>query len=47
MHATRAPSAAKVSGRVTYSQELLHEYGEIERPRGLGAERAGSGYSKI
>jgi len=37
----------KVSGRVTYSQELLHEYGEIERPRGLGAERAGSGYSKI
>jgi NAD(P)-dependent dehydrogenase (short-subunit alcohol dehydrogenase family) len=37
----------KVSGRVTYSQELLREYGEIERARGLGAERGGSGYSKI
>src|SRR5262245_44144054 len=37
----------KVSGRVTYSQELLHEYGEIEKPRGIGSERRGSGYSKI
>jgi NAD(P)-dependent dehydrogenase (short-subunit alcohol dehydrogenase family) len=37
----------KISGRVTYSQELLQEYGEIERARGIGADRAGSGYSKI
>jgi hypothetical protein len=32
---------------VTHSQELLREYGEIERARGIGAERGGSGYSKI
>ena len=38
---------AKISGRVTYSQEILHEYGELERARGIGAERGGSGYSKI
>jgi citronellol/citronellal dehydrogenase len=37
----------KVSGRVTYSQELLHEYGELTHARGIGAERAGSGYAKI
>jgi NAD(P)-dependent dehydrogenase (short-subunit alcohol dehydrogenase family) len=37
----------KISGRVTYSQELLQEYGEIERARGIGADRAGSGYPKI
>jgi NAD(P)-dependent dehydrogenase (short-subunit alcohol dehydrogenase family) len=37
----------RVSGRVTYSQEILHEYGELERARGIGAERAGSGYAQI
>jgi len=36
-----------VSGRVTYSQELLHEYGLIESPKGLGIDRDGSGYSRI
>ena len=38
---------AKSSGRVTYSQEILHESGELERARGIGAARGGSGYSKI
>jgi len=37
----------KISGRVTYSQEILHEYGKLERARGIGAERGGSGYSKL
>ena len=37
----------KISGRVTYSQEILHEYGELERARGIGAERRGSGYAQI
>jgi citronellol/citronellal dehydrogenase len=36
-----------VTGRVTYSQQLLKEFGRIERARGPGAERAGSGYSQI
>ena len=38
---------AKVSGRVTYSQELLREYGLIDEAKGLGIDRDGSGYSKI
>lgn len=37
----------KVSGRVTYSQQILDEFGWIEKGRGLGFERSGSGYSKI
>jgi NAD(P)-dependent dehydrogenase (short-subunit alcohol dehydrogenase family) len=37
----------KISGRVTYSQEILHEYGQLARARGIGAERAGSGYAQI
>jgi citronellol/citronellal dehydrogenase len=37
----------KISGRVTYSQEILHEYGELAQARGIGAGRSGSGYSKI
>jgi citronellol/citronellal dehydrogenase len=36
----------KVTGRVTYSQAILKEYGWIQEPRGLGTERAGSGYSQ-
>ena len=36
----------KVSGRVTYSQEILVEFGWLEEGRGIGFERNGSGYSK-
>jgi NAD(P)-dependent dehydrogenase (short-subunit alcohol dehydrogenase family) len=37
----------KVSGRVTYSQEILKEFGWIEKGQGIGFERQGSGYSQI
>ena len=39
----------KVSGRVTYSQQILKEYGQIDNPAGTGVDpRApGSGYSQI
>ena len=37
----------EVSGRVTYSQVLLKEYGLIDAGRGIGFERDGSGYSVI
>ena len=39
----------KVSGRVTYSQEILAEFGWIEKEnaQGIGFDREGSGYSKI
>lgn len=37
----------KVTGRVTYSQQILQEFGWIEQGRGIGFERSGSGYSKI
>lgn len=36
-----------VSGRVTYSQEILHEFGWIESAKGTGIDRKGSGYSQI
>jgi NAD(P)-dependent dehydrogenase (short-subunit alcohol dehydrogenase family) len=39
--------AAKVNGRVTYSQQLLSEYGLIEKPTGRGVTTKGSGYSQI
>ncbi len=39
--------AAKVNGRVTYSQQILHEFGWIERAAGRGVDTAGSGYSQI
>jgi len=39
--------AAKVNGRVTYSQQILKEYGLIENAVGRGAEIKGSGYSQI
>ncbi len=39
--------AEKVNGRVTYSQEILHEFGWIEEGHGIGFERQGSGYSLI
>ena len=37
----------KVSGRVTYSQQILLELGWIEKGRGLGVDVRGSGYSEI
>ena len=37
----------RVTGRVTYSQEILQEFGWIEDGHGIGFEREGSGYSKI
>ncbi len=36
-----------VTGRVTYSQEILKEYGWIDEAHGTGVERKGSGYSQI
>jgi citronellol/citronellal dehydrogenase len=37
----------KVTGRVTYSQQLLKEYGMLDGARGRGVESRGSGYSEI
>jgi len=37
----------KVSGRVTYSQQILREFGRLKRGRGLGIDVRGSGYSEI
>jgi len=37
----------RVSGRVTYSQQILLEHGWITEGRGLGIDRPGSGYSQI
>ena len=37
----------RVSGRVTYSQQILQEFGWIEKARGLGLDVRGSGYSEI
>jgi citronellol/citronellal dehydrogenase len=37
----------KVTGRVTYSQQILKEFGWIEAARGIGVQRTGSGYSQI
>ncbi len=39
--------AQKVNGRVTYSQQLLNEYGMIQDAAGRGVEITGSGYSQI
>ena len=39
--------AAKVNGRVTYSQQILKEYGLIDRSAGRGVDIKGSGYSQI
>ena len=38
--------AAKVNGRVTYSQQILREYGWIEKAGGRGVDSPGSGYSQ-
>lgn len=37
----------KVAGRVTYSQEILAEFGWIPNGKGTGVERKGSGYSQV
>jgi citronellol/citronellal dehydrogenase len=39
--------ADKVNGRVTYSQQILKEFGWIENGAGRGVESPGSGYSQI
>jgi NAD(P)-dependent dehydrogenase (short-subunit alcohol dehydrogenase family) len=43
--ATEAPE--KVNGRVTYSQQILKEFGWITEARGRGVDTKGSGYSLI
>ena len=42
-----AEPAEKVNGRVTYSQQLLAEYGQLDTPTGRGVTIKGSGYSQI
>lgn len=37
----------KVAGRVTYSQEILREFGWISDGKGTGIDTPGSGYSRI
>lgn len=37
----------KVSGRVTYSQQILQEFGWITDGRGTGIDHPGTGYSQI
>jgi citronellol/citronellal dehydrogenase len=39
--------AGKVNGRVTYSQQILKEYGLIETAGGRGVDTPGSGYSQM
>jgi citronellol/citronellal dehydrogenase len=40
-------AAGKVNGRVTYSQQILKEFGWIENGAGRGIDAIGSGYSQI
>lgn len=37
----------RVTGRVTYSQEILVEFGWLKEGKGTGIDRKGSGYSQI
>jgi len=37
----------RVTGRVTYSQQILREFGWIEAARGRGVDTRGTGYSEI
>ena len=37
----------RVNGKVTYSQQVLQEFGWIESGRGRGIDTLGSGYSQI
>jgi len=40
-------SAPKVNGRVTYSQQILKDFGWIEDAKGRGVTIQGSGYSLV
>ena len=40
-------AADKVNGRVTYSQQILKEFGWIDKGVGRGIDAVGSGYSQI
>ena len=37
----------KITGRVTYTQEILREYGLMGEGQGVGVSEPGSGYSQI
>jgi len=37
----------RVTGRVTYSQQVLKEFGWIDEARGIGIDVKGSGYSQV
>jgi citronellol/citronellal dehydrogenase len=37
----------KITGRVTYSQAILKEFGWITQAKGVGVDRPGTGYSQI
>ncbi|MBI3303132.1 MAG: SDR family NAD(P)-dependent oxidoreductase [Deltaproteobacteria bacterium] len=39
--------AGEINGRVTYSQQILKEYGWIDEAHGRGVDTPGSGYSQI
>ncbi|MBV9248613.1 MAG: hypothetical protein JO227_05125, partial [Acetobacteraceae bacterium] len=39
--------AAEINGRVTYSQQILNEFGWIKEAGGRGVDSPGSGYSQI
>jgi NAD(P)-dependent dehydrogenase (short-subunit alcohol dehydrogenase family) len=39
--------AAQINGRVTYSQQILKEFGWIEAAQGRGVTTTGSGYSQV
>jgi hypothetical protein len=39
--------AERVTGRVTYSQAILKEFGWIDEGQGTGIDRPGSGYSQV
>ena len=40
-------SPDRVNGRVTYSQQILKEFGWIDQAKGRGVDSVGSGYSQI
>ena len=37
----------KITGRVTYTQEILKEYGMMGEGQGVGVTKPGSGYSQL
>ncbi|MGE0224743.1 MAG: SDR family NAD(P)-dependent oxidoreductase [Acetobacteraceae bacterium] len=39
--------ASRINGRVTYSQQILKEFGWIETAKGRGVDTKGSGYSQV